>query len=104
MIYDPDLKRGVKKKDLGSTCQNPTRVEVNSDSSMESLFELASSLFFNKLSSTIEEYNLADSSGVEIHVANKDDWTIGSYYQNHGFVPSKHKFYIMAVLKVIVQF
>ena len=41
MIYDPDLKRGVKKKDLGSTCQNPTRVEVNSDSSMESLFELA---------------------------------------------------------------
>lgn len=96
MVYDPILRRGVRKKYLPDP--NPTKIELSKDAKYGDILQMAISLFFEEFEPTKDTLSLADSSGVPIQLSDPDNWTLGSFYQSNGLQPSRYKLYV--VLKV----
>ena len=93
MIFDPEKKRGVRKKFLLEP--NPCKVELKSTSTLPMILEKAKELFFSEY--TVEDDNImiCDSSGFQIEVENPSIWTLGTFYQRNNFSPSRFKLYTM---------
>ena len=78
------MGRGVRKRYL----HEPT-LKMKRDSSYEDVLKMAVSIVF-------EIYvSLADSNGIPISVASRETWTLGTFYQNNGLQPSRHKLYVV---------
>ena len=73
-MYDCDLKKGIKKKSLPEP--NPTKVEVESNSSLLEVQKRAKELYFKKYTTPPEMLLMGDSSGVPILRYNMDYWYI----------------------------
>ena len=97
MLYDCDLKKGIRKKSLPEP--NPTKVEVESNSSLLEVQKRAKELYFKKYTTPPEMLLMGDSSGVPILITDTT-WTIGTFFQNHSLQPSRYKMYFMLDLKV----
>ena len=98
MIYDPELKKGVRKRCLPEP--NRSKVEVEVASTLLDIKQKAKELFFFYYATHPEDLVMVDSSGVPIVVTDPTTWTIGSFLQNHGLQPSRYKMYFMLDLKV----
>lgn len=94
MIYDPGLKRGVRKRFLPEP--NPTKVELSRETTWKELCCRACELFFSELLPNEDDLLLVDSNGVAINVACPQSWILGEYYHSNGFQPSRHKLYVAA--------
>ena len=93
MIYDPILGRGVRKRFLHEP--NPTKVEMMRSSSYEDVLKIAASLFFEVYDPSLDSLSLADSSGMPIHVASPEKWSLSSFYLSNGLQPSRYKLYVV---------
>ena len=93
MVYDPILGRGIRKRYLHEP--NPTKVEMKRDSSYEDVLKMAVSIFFELYNPELDSLSLADSNGVTVNVSSRDTWTLGTFYQNNGLQPSRHKLYVV---------
>ena len=89
-MYDPILRRGVRKKHLADS--NPTKIELLKETKYEGILQMATSLFFEEFDHTKDTLSLADSSGVPIQLANLNNWTLGSLYTSDGLQPSRYKY------------
>jgi len=85
MVYDPILRRGVRKKYLPDP--NPTKIELSKDAKYGDILQMAISVFRGVR--TYKGYT--DSSGVPIRLSDPDNWTLGSFYQSNGLQPSRYK-------------
>ena len=101
MIYDPMLKKGVKKKVLPEP--NPTRVELPKLSTLQAVFSKATELYFSDLDDEIDKFilSLSDSSGIPIHVADSDTWVLIDFYRHNGLQPSRYKLYVTIDLRLV---
>ena len=93
MVYDPILGRGVRKRFLHDP--NPTRVELNRNSSYADVLKMAISLYFEDYEPKLGSLSLADSNGMPIKIACAEKWSLGSFYQSHGLQPSRYKLYVV---------
>ena len=92
MIYDSDLQRAVRKKFLPDP--NPQKVELSPDSSLKTVFNKATQLFFSEMDPLPESLSLADSSGILIPVEDKEKWSLGDFYSNNSLQLSRYKLYV----------
>ena len=96
MLYDRELRRGVRKKCLPEP--NPTKVELDRSSTLNSIFQFAKNLYFKDMEG---EMMLGDSYGTAIHVSEPTKWSLGKFFETNGLQPSRYKLYvIMASEKV----
>ena len=96
MLYDRELRRGVRKKCLPEP--NPTKVELDRSSTLNSIFQFAKNLYFKDMEG---EMMLGDSYGTAIHVSEPTKWSLGNFFETNGLQPSRYKLYvIMASEKV----
>ena len=102
MIYDPEQKKGVRKKCLPEP--NPTKIEVESNATLLDLQRKAKELYFEEYYTSGEELIMSDSSGIPIYVSNPKTWTLGTFYESHSLQPSKYKMYFMLDLKVTCSY
>ena len=65
------------------------------DSSYEDVLKMAVSIFFELYNPELDSLSLADSNGVTVNVSSQDTWTLGTFYQNNGLQPSRHKLYVV---------
>ena len=93
MIYDEELCKGIRKKYLPEP--NPSKIEINRDTSYTDLLEVAKSKYFMEFEPELSNLGLADSFGMPITVANPEKWTIGSFYSCNSLQPSRYKLYVM---------
>ena len=95
MIYDPDIKKGVKKRVLPEP--NPTKVELPKSSSIQAVFDKATELYFKDLGDAVKDtkLSLADSNGIPIHIENYQSWILNEFFQHNGLQPSRYKLYVM---------
>ena len=91
MLYDNELKRGVRRRYLPEP--NPQKVELPKYAKLTDVFEKAKELFFHEVEVDIESMCLTDSSGVLIPV-DADSWTLTSFYQKNNLQPSRYKLYV----------
>ena len=93
-MFDPILGREVRKRYLHEP--NPTKVEMNKGSSYNDVLRMAVSLFFEVYNPELDSLSLADSTGMPIKVACRENWTLGSFYtKNNGLQPSRYKLYVV---------
>ena len=99
MIYDPVLKRGIRKKIIPEP--NPTRVELPKSASLDIVVEKAKDLYFKDVDCSDVSYKLADSSGMTILIEDQTAWKLSEFYKQNGLMPSRHKLYIMLVFESV---
>ena len=92
MVYDKDLKRGVRKRYLSEP--NPQKVEFTRDAPLMEIFQRAKQLFFSEVETDLDSMCLADSGGILIPVRNKESWSLSSFYQKNRLQPSRYKLYV----------
>ena len=90
-LYDPDLQKGVRKKTLSS----PQYVDFPKSSNYEEVIKRGKEVFFPKEVNDMSQYYLASTSGIPFHVDNPEDWSLGEFPTEHGFQPSKTRFYLV---------
>jgi hypothetical protein len=88
MLYDNELKRGVRKRYLPEP--NPQRVELPRDATLKDVFEKAKQLYFNEIEPDIDSMCLADSSGLLIPVPDADSWALATFYHKNNLQPSRY--------------
>ena len=92
MIYDPEKKRGVRKHFLPEP--NPSKVELESTSTLAMVLEQARELYFTEYSVDDKDIMLCDSCGYQIEI-DFSTWTLSTFYQNRHLTPSRFKLYTM---------
>ena len=101
MLYDSDLQRGIRKKTLPEP--NPTKVEMQANSTFLDMQQKAKQLYFKEFLTPANELIMADSGGMPILSSIDGNWTIGGFYEHHGFQPSRYKLYFMVDVKVSIK-
>lgn len=93
MEYDSHKKRGVKKKYIPT----PEEIELSFDASLEDVLQKGKEIFFEDLSPHLTSLVLADSNGHQIPISadDEEDWTIGEFYNQNDYKPSRYKLYVM---------
>ena len=91
MIYDRKQGKGVKKGKLPPA----KKVEFLTNSTVHDVLLYGKREIFHKMNPPLRYLSIADSSGQEIATASDDEWTIGSYYQENVYKPSRYKLYVM---------
>ena len=91
MLYDPDLQKGVRKKTLPS----PQYVDFPKSSNYKEVVKRGREIFFPKEENDPSCYYLASTTGIPFHVDDPEDWSLGEFLSEHGFQPSKVRFYIV---------
>ena len=84
MLYDPDLQKGVRKKTLPS----PQYVDFPKSSNYEEVVKWGREI-------DPSCYYLASTTGIPFHVDDPENWSLGEFLSEHGFQPSKVRFYIV---------
>ena len=95
MVFDSELKRGVRKKSLSEP--NPQKVEMPRNATYSMVIEKAVELYFEDFKGEDEvtnDYVLCDSSGIVIPVKEQSAWSLGSFYQKNSLQPSRYKLYV----------
>lgn len=82
MIYDHELKRGVRKKFLPEP--NPQKIELPKSSNLSIVLEKAKQLYFEQMEPKLESLCLCDSAGILTPVQDKSIWSLQSFYSNNG--------------------
>lgn len=95
MIYKEEEGRGVRSSKI-----RPQKFDLFPDASLEDVLSKGREAFFSELDVPLSFLHLADSSG-QVVDANSDGWTIGKYFAENGYQPSRHKLYIMSISKFI---
>ena len=90
-MYDPDLQKGVRKKTLPS----PQYVDFPRSSNYEEVIKRGKGIFFPKGVNDTSQYYFASTSGIPFHVDDPEDWSLGEFLNEHGYQPSKTRFYIV---------
>ncbi len=94
MIYDPTLKKGVKKQFLPHP--NPNKVELPKMANLQIVYKKAIELYFKDIDGT-ENFKLclADSSGIPLHIEKEESWILCHFFQQNGLKQSRFKLYVM---------
>ena len=66
MVFDTELKRGIRKKYLSGP--NPQKVELHQDVSLATVLQKAKDLYFEDHDPELSSLSLADSAGILILV------------------------------------
>ena len=66
MVFDTELKRGIRKKYLPGP--NPQKVELHQDVSLATVLQKAKDLYFEGHDPELSSLSLADSAGILILV------------------------------------
>ena len=74
-MYDPDLKRGIRKKYLPEP--NPQKVELPRCAWLHDILEKAKQLYFNDVEGESASLTLAHSTGILIPVEDEEKWSLG---------------------------
>ena len=102
MIYEPEKKRGIRKKFLPEP--NPSRVELHSSSTLATILEQARELYFSEYQVGDKDIMLCDSSGYQIEIEDTSTWTLSTFYQNQHLSPSRFKLYTMIDISKVYAF
>ena len=81
--------RGVR-----STKIPAQKLSFTSTSTYNDILMAGKDAFFPDYDPQLNSLHIADSSGKVIK-STGDDWTLGKYFEENGFQPSRHKLYIM---------
>ena len=92
MVYDNELKRGIRKKYLPEP--NPQKIELARNATLIDVFKKAKELYFNEADVSTDCMSLVDSGGVLIPVQDKDSWVLSSFYHKNHLQPSRYKLYV----------
>ena len=90
MVYREEEGRGVRSGKLPA----PRKIELSLSSTLKDILTLGRETFFQKSKPPLHSLCLADSSGQPIDISS-DEWTIGNFYEQNCYQPSRFKLYIM---------
>lgn len=88
-MYKEEVARGVRISKI-----RPQKLEFLPGATLEDILNKGREAFFSELDPPLSSLHLADSSGNVVD-AESDDWTVGKYFEENGYQPSRHKLYIM---------
>ena len=97
MVYDDVSGKGIRKRYLPDP--NPSKVEMKKNSSLKELYSNAHELYFKEID--VDEYRLGDSSGIPVSLIDENSWTFSLYFRKNNLQPSRHKIYVIALLKAV---
>lgn len=89
MVFSDDEGRGVRSSKIPSQ-----KISFPPSATLRDILEKGREMFYSELDIPMHFLHLADSSGQIIN-AEGDKWTIGKYFEENGYQPSRHKMYIM---------
>ena len=89
-MYREEEGRGVRSGKLPA----PRKIELSLSSTLKDILTLGRETFFQKSKPPLHSLCLADSSGQPIDISS-DEWTIGNFYEQNCYQPSRFKLYIM---------
>jgi len=95
-VFDSTKKRGVKRKSIPS----PEEVELPLSATYNDVLVQGKSLFFDDEIS-LNSLVIADSNGNPIDPGDREQWTIGEFYSENGYKPSRFKLYVMCYPKKV---
>ena len=99
-MYDNSKNKGVRRKFLPEP--NPTKVEMDKKSTICNVYEKSIDLYYKQFSTiSVNDVMLADSAGNIIEISNPTEWTLGDYYNQNHFLPSRHKLYTVVDLSKV---
>lgn len=94
MIFSAEKGKGVGKKGMAPPCE----VELPLSASYEEVLEAGRQNFFEGDAEVeLKHLMLADSTGTRIKITDQKSWTIGEFYSQNNFKPSRYKLYVMYV-------
>lgn len=97
MVLDTKQNKGIRRKYLPEP--NPTKVELEKDSSLVTVFEKSIELYYKEMPNvSVSDVMLADSAGNIIDIKDQDSWKLGDYYSVNQYTPSRHKLYTVVNL------
>ena len=89
MIYKEEEGRGIRSSKI-----RPHKFDLFPDATLEDILNKGREAFFSELDLPLSTLHLADSFGQMVDI-NSDNWTVGKYFEENGYQPSRHKMYIM---------
>ena len=89
MIYNEEEGKGIRNSKI-----HPQKFKLFSTATMEDILNMGREAFFSELDPPIDTLHLANSSG-QIIDADSENWTLGKYFEENGYQPSRHKLYIV---------
>lgn len=98
MVYDYDLERGVKKKNILS----PRVIDFSKSSGYSDVIAKGVSVFFPSETDDICNYCLAGPNGIPLEIEDEEEWFLGGFLKDHNFQPSKLKLYILHMVGYII--
>ena len=94
MVYSVDKGKGVRKKYIPPPCE----LELSPSATLRDILTAGRRKFFaDDEEVSLSSLTLADSSGSRIDIDDEDSWTIGDFYAQHDYKPSRYKLYVMYV-------
>ena len=94
MVYSCDKGKGIRKKYIPPPCE----VEFLPSATLQDVLKTGKRKFFaDEEEISLSCLALADSSGSRIDIDDEDSWTIGDFYAQHDYKPSRYKLYVMYV-------
>lgn len=90
-MFDRDLQRGVKKKDLPP----PRVMELAKSSTLEEVLLADKSIFFTDIEDSLSSFAIADSGGIPFEILDPEDWILSEFIKEQGIQPSKLRLYIL---------
>ena len=88
MVYKEEEGRGVRSSKF---C--PQKFDLLPTATLEAILSMGRHAFFSD-EMPLKYLCLADSTGQKIDISS-DTWTVGSYFEENGYQPSRHKLYTM---------
>ena len=89
MIYNEEEGKGIRNSKIP-----PQKFKLFSTATIEDILNMGRKAFFSELDPPLDTLHLANSSGQIIDV-NSENWTLGKYFDENGYQPSRHKLYIV---------
>ena len=94
MVYSFEKGKGVRKRYIPPPCE----VEFLPSATLQDVLKVGNRKFFGDDEDISLSYlALADSYGSRIDIDDEDSWTIGDFYAQHDYKPSRYKLYVMYV-------